>query len=195
MLTSDVRKFLKDTEDSYTKTITDFKTHMAPSYRESKSTMLNISGILGKSYYTVSYPTYMDALRTRDILALHSKWDCSFFLYPEDDTAIQGVLKRKSTQLRSEIADAMEKGITIDKEMEQQYKDIEMIRDKLSTKEERYFELSHYFTLYENTENSLFETSKKYEQKMGGFGVKVKAANHRMDEGFTSTLPLCMDDL
>ena len=195
LLTSDVRKFLKDAEDNYTKTITDFKTHMAPSYWKAETTSINVSGILGKCYYTASYPTYMDTLWTRDILALHSKRDWSFFLYPEDDTEIQGVLKKKTTQLRAELSDAMQKGITVDKEMEQQYKDIEMIRDKLSTKEERYFELSNYFTVYENTDTALHETSKKYEQKIGGFGVRVKAANHRMDEGFTSTLPLAIDDL
>jgi hypothetical protein len=35
----------------------------------------------------------------------------------------------------------MQKGITIDKDVEQQYRDVEMIREKLTTKEERYFEL------------------------------------------------------
>ncbi|MCR5411480.1 MAG: hypothetical protein K6E76_00385 [Patescibacteria group bacterium] len=60
----------------------------------------------------------------------------------------------------------MQKGMTIDKELEQQYKDVEMIREKLSTKEERYFELSSYFTMYETDENALFENSKKYEQKI-----------------------------
>ena len=195
MLTSDIRKYLKETEDEYLKTITDFKSHIAPSYREVKTNMLNISGILGKSYYTSSYPTYIDTLRTRDIFSIHSKWDCSFFLYPEDDTAIQGVLKRKTTQLRAEIWEAMQKGMTIDKELEQQYKDVEMIREKLSTKEERYFELSSYFTMYETDENALFENSKKYEQKIWGFGVRIKNATHRMDEAFTSSLPLCIDDL
>ena len=195
MITSDIRQYISNAEKDFSKTMVDFKSHIAPSYREVKNNVINISWILWKCYYTASYPTYMDALWTRDIFSIHAKWDCSFFIYPEDDTEIQSVLKRKTTQLRSEINDAMQKWMTIDKELEQQYKDVEMIRDKLSTKEERYFEFSNYFTIYESDENLLFENSKKYEQKIGGFGVRVKNATHRMDEGFCSTLPICTDDL
>jgi len=101
----------------------------------------NVSGILGKTYYTQDYPSYIDMLWTRDIMGLHCKWDMSFYIYPEDDSAIQSMLKQKTTQLKAELSDAMQKGITIDKEVEQQYHDVEMIREKLTTKEERYFEL------------------------------------------------------
>ena len=107
----------------------------------------NVSGILGKSYYTQEYPSYIDALRTRDIMSMHAKRDMSFYLYPEDDSAIQSMLKQKATQLKAELSDAMQKGITIDKDVEQQYRDVEMIREKLTTKEERYFELGNYTTI------------------------------------------------
>ena len=51
------------------------------------------------------------------------------------------MLKHRSTQIKAELSEAMQKGITTDKELEQQYRDVEMIREKLTTKEERYFEL------------------------------------------------------
>lgn len=195
LLTTEMRNYIKTVEDAYTQNISDFKSHIAPSYRESKTTSLNISGILGKTYYTQSYPSYLDALWTRDIMGIHAKRDMSFFLYPEDDSAIQSMLKRKSTQLKAELSDAMQKGITIDKDIEQQYRDVEIIREKLVTREERYFELSNYFTIYDTTEEQLKENGKKYEQKIGGFGIRVKNAIHRMDEGLVSTLPLCLDEL
>lgn len=194
-LSSEMRKYIKEVEDEYTQNISDFKSHIAPSYWENKNTYFNVSGILGKCYYTQSYPTYIDALWTRDILNIHAKWDMSFFIYPEEDSAIQSMLKRKATQLKSELSEAMQKGITIDKDLEQQYRDVEMIREKLSTREERYFEFSNYFNIYENSEDKLKEEGKKYEQKIGGFGIRVKNAIHRMDEGVTSALPLCLDDL
>lgn len=194
-LSSDMRRYIKEVEDEYSKNITDFKSHIAPSYREAKTTEVNVSGILWKCYYTQSYPTYIDALRTRDIMSMHSKRDMSFFIYPEDDSAIQSMLKRKATQLKAELSEAMQKGITIDKEVEQQYRDVEMIREKLSTREERYFEFSNYFNIYDNTEDQLKENWKKFEQKIGGFWIRVKNAIHRMDEGLVSSLPLCLDEL
>ncbi|GHW02245.1 hypothetical protein AGMMS50249_0310 [candidate division SR1 bacterium] len=195
MLTSELRNYIINVESNYTKNITDFKSHIAPSYRESKINDINVSGLLGKCYYTQSYPTYLDALWTRDIMSLHSKRDMSRYIYPEDDSAIQSMLKRKVTQLKAELSDAMQKGITIDKDIEQQYRDVETIREKLTTREERYFELSNYFNLYDSTENALKENGKKYEQKIGGYGIRVKNAIHRMDEGLVSSLPLCLDEL
>jgi hypothetical protein len=50
--------------------------------------------------------------------------------------------------------------------VEQQYRDVELIREKLSTREERYFELSNYFTIYNTDDNVLREDGKKFEQKM-----------------------------
>jgi len=195
MLTSDMRRFIKQVDEEYTSNIADFKTHIAPSYWEYKWNGMNISWILWKTYYTQRYPTYIDALWTRDLMGMHAKWDMSFFIYPEDDSAMQAMLKRKSTQLKAELNEAMSKWITTDKEVEQQYRDVEMIREKLSTREERYFELSNYFTIYNTDETVLREDGKKFEQKISGYGIAVKSANHRMDEWMTSTLPLCIDDL
>ena len=195
MLTSDMRRFIKQVDEEYTANIADIKSHIAPSYWEYKSNWMNISWILWKTYYTQRYPTYIDALWTRDLMAMHAKWDMSFFIYPEDDSAMQAMLKRKSTQLKAELNEAMSKWITTDKEVEQQYRDVEMIREKLSTREERYFELSNYFTIYNTDETVLKEDGKKFEQKIGWYWISVKTANHRMDEWMTSTLPLCIDDL
>ena len=195
MITSDMRRFIKKVDEEYTADIADFKSHIAPSYWEYKSNLMNISGILWKTYYMQRYPTYIDALWTRDLMGMHAKRDMSFFIYPEDDTAMQAMMKRKSTQLKAELNEAMSKWITTDKEVEQQYRDVELIREKLSTREERYFEVSNYFTIYNSDENTLREDGKKFEQKVGWYWISVKPAIHRMDEWMTSTLPLCLDDL
>ena len=195
MITSDMRRFIKQVDDEYTANIADFKSHIAPSYWEYKSNIMNISWILWKTYYMQRYPTYIDALWTRDLMNIHAKRDMSFFIYPEDDTAMQAMLKRKSTQLKAELNEAIWKGVTTDKEVEQQYRDVELIREKLSTREERYFELSNYFTIYNTDENTLREDGKKFEQKVSGYWISVKNAIQRMDEWMTSSLPLCIDDL
>ncbi len=194
-LTSKLRQYILEVEKQYTSVINDYKSHIAPSFWEHKPNYFNTSWLFGKTYYVQSYPSYIDALWTRDILSFHAKWDMSWFIYPEDDAAIQSMLKTRATQLKAEIKDAMEKGITLDTEVEQQYKDVEMIREKLTTREERYFETSYYVNVYEEKEDKLKEEGKKIEQKLSGYGIKMKNATQRMDEWFTSTLPLCIDDL
>lgn len=194
-LTSDLRSYIIEVERHYDTTVSDYKSHISPSFWEFKWTHYNVSWLLWKTYYAQSYPSYIDALWTRDMLSFNGKWDMSWFVYPEDDSAIQSMLKQKATQLKAEINDAISKGITLDTEIEQQYRDVEMIREKLTTREERYFELWYYTNIYEETEEKLKEQGKKFEQKISWFGVRVKNAVQRMDEGFVTSLPLCLDDL
>ncbi len=194
-LTSKLREYISEVEKHYTTTISDYKSHISPSFWEFKNNKFNVSGLLWKSYYVQNYPSYIDALWTRDLFSFHNKWDMSFFIYPEDDAAIQSMLKQKSTQLKAEINESMSKWITLDTEIQQQYKDVEMIREKLTTREERYFELWYYINIYEEEEEKLKETSRKFEQKISGYGIRIKNSIQRMDEWFNSTLPLCTDEL
>jgi hypothetical protein len=109
LLTSDMRKYIQDVEKEYVSSMNDYKSHMAPSYWEMQSGMVNVSGLFGKTYYAHNYPSYMEALWTRDMLGFFNKWDMSWFIYPEDDASIQAVLKRRATQLKAEIGDLASK--------------------------------------------------------------------------------------
>ncbi len=195
LLTSEMRKYIQDVEKEYVSSMNDYKSHIAPSYWEMQSGMVNVSGLFGKTYYAHNYPSYMEALWTRDMLGFFNKWDMSRFIYPEDDASIQAVLKRRATQLKAEIGDLAAKGITIDSDVQLEYRDVEEIRQKLATREERYFEVSHYFSLYTPEKEKLAEETKKYEQKISWYGLRVKPAIQRMDEWFVSTTALWVDDL
>ena len=194
-LTSKLRQYIWEIEKHYQTTISDYKSHIAPSFWEFKGNQFNVSGLFGKSYYVQSYPSYIDALWTRDLFSFNGKRDMSFFLYPEDDSAIQWMLRQKATQLKAEINESVSKGITLDTEVEQQYKDVEMIRQKLTTREERYFELGYYVNIYDEKEDKLKESWRKFEQKIAWYGIKLKNATQRMDDWFNSILPICTDNL
>jgi len=194
-LTSKLRQYIAEVEKHYSSTISDYKSHISPSFWEFKSTQFNISWLFWRSYYVQSYPSYIDALRTRDMFSFNGKRDMSFIIYPEDDASIQWMLKQKATQLKAEINESVSKWITLDTEIEQQYRDVEDIRQKLTTREERYFELWYYINIYDEKEEKLKETGRKFEQKISGYGIKLKNSIQRMDEWFNSTLPICTDDL
>ena len=195
LLTSELRKYVVQFEQEYVKTLEDYKQHLAPSYREITMNTFNVSGMFGKTYYASSYPSYIDFLWTRDLLSYYAKWDISRYIYPADNSAIQGMLKRRSTQLKAEISSAAQKGITYDMDVDIEYRDVENIRQKLATREERYFETSFYTTIYSHDKEALREEGKKIEQKIAGYGIRVKTANQRMDEAQTCMLPLAIDDL
>ncbi|UFX83084.1 VirB4-like conjugal transfer ATPase, CD1110 family [Candidatus Absconditicoccus praedator] len=195
LLTPKLRNYINKIENEYVSMFQDQKTHIAPSYWEVKGTETKVSDVFCKTYFASGYPSYMDFLRTRDLLSFHNKWDISWFIYPSDDAAMQAMLKRRATQLKAELSEAYNKGITIDSETELEYKDVESIRQKLATREERFFQTSFYSTIYHNDSDKLKEECKKFEQQVGGVGIKMKPATQRMDEGFNSTVPLGVDDL
>ena len=195
LLSADLRKYILWYEKEYISTLSDYKSHIAPSLREVKPSYFGVSGILGKTYYTSGYPSYIDFLRTRELLNFYGKRDMTRYIYPSDDGAMQAVLKRRATQLRAEMSSNIQKGITMDTEMEVEARDVEEIRQKLATREERYFEGAFYTTIYEQNEEKIREISKKFEQKISGYGIRIKQASQRMDEGNTACLPLALDDL
>lgn len=195
MLTPELRKYLNDIENEYRSSLSDYKTHIAPSYFEVKPSHINVSWAYGKHYYATAYPSYIDFLWTRDVLGFYGKWDISWFVYPADDSAIQWVLKRRATQLKAELSDAMSKWITVDTELEVEYRDVSNIREKLATREERYFQTWFYSSIYHNDLEKLQEEWRKFEQKLAGYWIKIKPAIQRQDEAFASSMPLCLDDL
>lgn len=73
-------------------------------------------------------------------------------------------MRAKATMIKAEINEAMRKGITLDSELELRYRDIEMIRQKLATHEESYFELGMYLTIYHEEQDKLTELGKRLEQ-------------------------------
>jgi len=195
LLNSDLRKYLLTVEKDFLAAMQDYKSHIAPSYRQTTASYFQLSGMYGKTYYVQSYPSYIDFLWTRDILNFYGKRDASWFIYPSDESTIAAIMKRRATQLKAEMHDLLNKGITLDADVEVEYKDVENIRQKITTKEERYFQTGMYMTIYNNDQAKLGEESKKLEQKLTGFGLRVKPATQRMDQGLTSTLPLALDDL
>jgi len=109
LLTPELRKYILEFETDYVKTLSDYKEHIAPSYREVRGGDFNISGVLGKTYYTHSYPSYIDFLWTRDMLGFYAKRDMTWFIYPSDESTIKSVLKRRSTMLKAELSSSAQK--------------------------------------------------------------------------------------
>ena len=190
-----LRKYITQLEWEYVKTMTDYRSHIAPSFWEVKWSHFQVSSMVAKTYYANNYPSYIDFLWTRDVMSFYGKWDMSWFIYPSDDSAMQAMLKKRYTQLKSEINGAWSAWRTYDADVDIEFRDVNEIRQKLATRQERYYESGFYATIYEHDEEKLREESKKFEQKISGYGIWVKPATRRMDEAHTATLPLAIDNL
>lgn len=203
-LTSELRAYLLEQDQEIDKANVNIRQKITPSSFDIWINEVNVSGMYARTYYANSYPSVIDFLWTRWIVNLDGKYDSTWFIYPTEKATIASALKKRATQVKVEINDAMEKGRAVDKDIEIEYQDIDNILQKLATWEEKYFQTSFYTTLYSeetwrekkyNPDNNLDIFSKRFEQLMKTYAVNVKRASFRMDEGFHSTTPVWIDDL
>ena len=203
-LTSELRAYLLKQDQEIDKANVNIRQKITPSSFDIWINEVNVSGMYARTYYANSYPSVIDFLWTRWIVNLDGKYDSTWFIYPTEKATIASALKKRATQVKVEINDAMEKGRAVDKDIEIEYQDIDNILQKLATWEEKYFQTSFYTTLYSeetwrekkyNPDNNLDIFSKRFEQLMKTYAVNVKRASFRMDEGFHSTTPVWIDDL
>ena len=203
-LTSELRNYLIENDKQLERANANIKQKISPSSFNIWINEINVSWMYTRTYYTNAYPSIVDFLWTKWLINMDGKYDTTWFIYPTEKWKITSSLKKRSTQIKVEISDAYEKWRVVDKDLEIEYNDIQNILTKLATWEEKYFQTSHYTTIYSeetwrekkyNSDRNLELFSKKYEQLMKTYAINVKRASFRIDEWFDSTTPLCKDEL
>ncbi|MEK7080604.1 MAG: ATP-binding protein, partial [Patescibacteria group bacterium] len=119
--------------------------------------------------------------------------DISFFIHPISSELILKKLRKKITEVSSEILEREEKGLVRDPALETAYKDIENLRDKLMTAQGRMFRFGLYITVYENSEKELRDTELTLRSIFESRLIYIKPALFRQKEGFVSCNPYGLD--
>src|SRR5207248_3293110 len=86
-----------------------------------------------------------------------------------------------------------EKGLIREPALETSYQDIETLRDKLVTAQEKMFRFGLYITVYETTEEKIRETELSLRSIFESRLIYIKPAVFRQKDGFISTQPYGMD--
>jgi len=108
-LTSELRNYLLKQDQEIDKANANIKQKIAPSSFDIGINEVNVSGMYARTYYANSYPSVIDFLWTRWVVNLDGKYDSSWFIYPTEKATIASALKKRATQVKVEINDAMEK--------------------------------------------------------------------------------------
>ena len=168
---------------------------IAPSSIEGKSSFLKIGESLVKSFFIFSYPRYLTTSWFSPVINLDIPMDVSFFIHPIESGLILKQLRKKVAEIQAEIMEKEDKGLVRDPALETAYQDIETLRDKLQTAQERMFKLGLYLTVYSDDKKGLrsIETSLRsiLESKL----IYIKPALYQQKQGFVSSAPYCLDKL
>ncbi len=168
---------------------------VAPSSIEVKQNYIKIGERFAKSYFIFSYPRYLSTGWLSPIINLNVPMDVSFYLHPVSSESILRKLRKRVTEVQAEISEREEKGLIRDPALETAYQDLEDLRDKLQTAQERMFRFSLYLTVYADSEKKLRDVETNLRSILESRLIYIKPALYQQKEGFLCTSPYNLDQL
>ncbi|MBU3942577.1 DUF87 domain-containing protein, partial [Patescibacteria group bacterium] len=166
---------------------------IAPSSIEVKNNLILIGERMAKTYFIFSYPRYITTGWLSPIINLNIPMDISFFFHPVSSELILKKLRKKVTEVQAELSENEDKGLIRDPALETAFQDLEDLRDKIQTAQERMFRFSLYITIYGDTEKELRDVETNLRSVLESRLIYIKPALYQQKEGFTCTSPYNMD--
>lgn len=168
---------------------------IAPSAMEVKNNQLILGDQRSKTLFVYNWPNYIYPNWMSQLVNFDAQMDIAHFIYPSSNAAIMKMLKRKVAELRSSIRILEQRGIVRDPTLEAALQDAEELRDLLARGREKLFQFGMYLTIYAEDDEKLKKLQTDIESLLGGRLVLTKPAIFQMEHGWTSTLPIALDEL
>jgi len=156
---------------------------------------LNVSGTFARSFFTISYPRYLNDGWLEPVLNMERELDVSIMIHPIDTADTLKKFQKKVAEVQSQINLNYERGMVRDPQLEAAYRNLEELRDKLQQAEEKLFDVGLYITLYAKTEAELNEAESELKGILDSRMVYVKPAQFQQDVAFKSVIPTMSDEL
>jgi len=172
--------------------VTDF---IAPSSVKVEPGLLRLGERLSKSFFVFSYPRYLTTGWFFPVINLDSPTNISFFFHPIETGNVLRQLQKRITEVQAELMEREQKGLVRDPALETAYKDIEGLRNKLQTSQERMFRFGLYLTIYGDTEKEIRDIETTLRSILESKMVYIKPALYQQKEGFNSCAPYGLDQL
>jgi len=168
---------------------------IAPSSIIIGSSHLEIGKRFAKSFFIFSYPRYLSAAWFSPIINMDTPMDIAFFIHPVDTGSTLKQMRKKVTEIQAEIMEREEKGLIRDPVLETAYQDLETLRDKLQTAQERMFKFGLYLTVYGNDLKEIREIETTLRSILESRLIYIKPALYQQKQGFNSSCPYGLDQI
>lgn len=168
---------------------------IAPPAARVSSNYLQIGDKFAKTLFIFTYPRYLSTGWFSPIINLPDLLDISIFIHPVSTALALKQLRRKATQLQSQISEQEEKGLVRNPVLETAFQDVEMLRDSLQQARENLFNVGLYITIYADSEENLSKLESQITSLLESRLIYLKPAIFQQIEGYTSTLPIGKDEL
>jgi conjugal transfer ATP-binding protein TraC len=182
-------------QTGYEKGVSTLRDLLAPSALKIESQYIQI----GKKYigvlFILNYPRYLHSAWLAPIINLDRVFDVSIFVHPMESDVILKNLQKKLARVQSQMNDLGDQGRVRDPKLETAYGDIEELRDRLQTGQEKFFEAGVYFAIHADDKKELDEAIAEIKGILESQLIYAKPAMFTQENGYNSVLPLADDKL
>ncbi len=173
----------------------DIKDIIAPSSLAANSDHLKLGKKMTRSFFIFSYPRYLSTGWFSPIINMDTPMDIAIHVHPIDTGLVLKQLRKKVTEVVAELSERGEKGLIRDPTLEIAYQDLEALRDKLQTAQERMFRFGVYLTIYGDTAQQLRNIETKLRSILESRLIYIKPSLYQQMAGFNTTAPYGLDQL
>jgi conjugal transfer ATP-binding protein TraC len=186
---------LRETETEYKDALAYVKDMIAPAMMRIDATKLQIGDTYIRTIFTYAYPDVLEGNWLSPLINWDIKFDISMFVYPVDSARVMKFLRKRLTQLRSQLAINRDKGLIGDPHLDAQVQDVEELQVSLTRGQEKYFHLALYITTYSESEEEMKKISNQLDVMLAGRNILTKQAYLRAEQGFIATGPFARDEV
>jgi len=181
--------------DALNNTLLTLSDVIAPSAINISPRNINVSGVLARVYYAVSYPRYLSDGWMEPVLNLSQELDVTIYIHPTDTKEMLKKFQKKVAEVQSQINIKAERGEVRDPELEAGYRNLEDMRDRLQQGEEKMFGVGFYVSVYGENETEINKAENDIRGILDSRLITLKPALFQQEQGFKSVIPLANDEL
>lgn len=166
---------------------------IAPASIEVGQNYVQMEEKMAKTYFVFSYPRYLTTGWLSPIINMDITFDISFFFHPIETGSILKQLRKSVTEVQAEIMEREEKGLIRDPALETAYQDLEDLRSRLQTAQEKMFKFGLYITVYADNAKELETIETTLRSILEARLIYIKPALYQQKEGLISSFPYGSD--
>ncbi|NCS32456.1 DUF87 domain-containing protein [bacterium] len=175
--------------------VISIKDIISPSGIEIDFNDIRIGSTFYRTYFIAGYPREVGPNWLAPIINFNHALDISMFYYPIDARQVLGNLRRKITEMQTELNIEYKEGKILDPEVQLGLQDAKSLQEELVAERERFFQFALYITIPAESKKELDTISKQIESVLAGILLLGRKATLQMEPAFKSTLPIHDDKL
>lgn len=168
---------------------------LAPAAVEITPSSLRLGDTIIKTYFTMSYPSFLVDGWLSALTTLDKVFDISIHISPILSSEALKQFQKKVAEVQSQIMARESKGAVRDPMLDAAYRNLEELRDSLMQAQEKMFMVGLYITLYARSEDELFKLESEIRSILESQLIYFKPALFQQEQGIHTTLPLGTDAL